>query len=646
MRNMTQNTCSLFLALFSLVPFSPMKTMAQDSLNLRIEKAIGLEKAAAYYDAVYFYLRSNPGQAKKYASESERFASLENNNAITAYALLNRGTYYSAMGVLDSAIIFLEKAKKLAVEVDHVSLLIKSRSGLGKAYIADGNPEKALANLFEALEKLTEAPDKETEIKVRINIVWAYLELKRHRDCVDFGREGIKLVDQQFEWMLPYFYNNMAISYGAMKAFDSAKYFVEKSVVIAEGTQQYGMLANAHFILGNLFASDTQYDRAAIEYLKAKPYREKTGNIMFIVSDLYTLADLYFKMNNYQKGIDAALEGLAIAEKNNLTLKFEGIYQALARNYEGLGDYKNASKYFGLLAAAKDSVYHNATSKAIVEMQTKYESEKKEHAIKTLEAEARTRQLQIVALLVFSLMVSIAIYLFFSRRTLTLKTQLAEERQQIQKERFRLVIDGEEKEKKRMARELHDGLGQMLSTVRLMVSDIDESNAEPKVVRTLGALDKTIAEVRNLSHSMMPIQLIHSGLAAAVLEMNDAINATGKIAMTLTIPRNLVLDDAVSIAVYRAIQEIVNNSIKYSKASKIKVSLNHQENFLTITITDNGIGFDTAKIAESKGIGWANVYARMEIIGGHVNIYSKPTEGTMVQLDVPIRRVQEISQTA
>ncbi len=175
---------------------------------------------------------------------------------------------------------------------------------------------------------------------------------------------------------------------------------------------------------------------------------------------------------------------------------------------------------------------------------------------------------------------------------------------------------------------------------------MDESNAESKVVRTLGALDKTIAEVRNLSHSMMPIQLIRSGLAAAVLEMNDAINATGKIAMTLSIPRDLVLDDAVSIAVYRAIQEIVNNSIKYSKASKISVSFHQQENILIITITDNGIGFDTAKIAESKGIGWANVYARMEIIGGHVNIYSKPTEGTKVQLDVPVSKVKGILQTA
>ena len=223
---------------------------------------------------------------------------------------------------------------------------------------------------------------------------------------------------------------------------------------------------------------------------------------------------------------------------------------------------------------------------------------------------------------------------------------MAEEKKRVQQDRFRVVIETEDKERKRIAQELHDGLGQMLSTVRLLVSDMDETNTEPKVVRSLKVLDTTIEEVRTISHSMMPIQLINSGLTAAIKELAEMINATNKISIKLITEIDLILDEGVSIAIYRAVQEIINNSIKYSEASQISLSIAQERKVLRVIITDNGKGFDTKRISESKGIGWSNIYSRMELIDGVVSIYSKMGEGTTVKLEIPLFETSMITITA
>jgi tetratricopeptide (TPR) repeat protein len=241
-------------------------------------------------------------------------------------------------------------------------------------YISAGKPEQALTQLYNTLEILETTPQKETEMKVRANITWAYLELKRYRDCITFGKQSLALLTPEFEYIVPYHCNNMAASYGALGFLDSAAQMVLRGLPIAEKRNDFNLVANGYFILGNCYGEQGQYDLAIEQFQKAKPFREKLGNQFFIVSDLYVMADLYYKKGDYKNGVKYGLEALALAEKYNLTLKFEGVYLCLAENYEALGDYRNSSTYYSLLAAAKDSVYQNANANALAEMQTKYET--------------------------------------------------------------------------------------------------------------------------------------------------------------------------------------------------------------------------------------------------------------------------------
>ena len=367
--------------------------------------------------------------------------------------------------------------------------------------------------------------------------------------------------------------------------------------------------------------------------LDAKAFAKVKRTLLFKAQKDYPTAILHLKQ------AIRLYDQIGLMEDKIFMYNLMGDLLALSGNPE-------AKEVYGRLLILKDSIFKTETASKIADYRILYETEKKELSIKVLEAEANARQQQIIFIVVFLLLIVLAVLLFYNRRTLKLKTQMAEEKKRVQQDRFRVVIETEDKERKRIAQELHDGLGQMLSTVRLLVSDMDETNTEPKVVRSLKVLDTTIEEVRTISHSMMPIQLINSGLTAAIKELAEMINATNKISIKLITEIDLILDEGVSIAIYRTVQEIINNSIKYSEASQISLSIAQERKVLRVIITDNGKGFDTKRISESKGIGWSNIYSRMELIDGVVSIYSKMGEGTTVKLEIPLFETSMITITA
>lgn len=615
------------LAFLFLVVASASSFGQADSIALRIKNTGGVKKSKAYYDAIYFYLRGNPTKAKELIVVADRFAQNENNTVITAYSILNHGLFYSALGKLDSAIFFLEKSKAIALNAGDKEILVKINSSLGKTYISKGNPEQGLKSLYEALRWLSESPHHETEIKVRINICWAYLELKRYQDCVNYGRQSLSLAAKADEWMLPYFYNNMAVSYGALHKVDSARLLIDKSIKILEPNQQFAMLANAHFILGTIYANARDYDRAAKEYLKAKPYREKLGDMLFLVSDLYALSELYYKMGEYQKGIEVGKEALQLAAENNLTLKFEGVYLALAQNSEGLKDFKNASRYYSLLAASKDSIYKHATSNAIAEMQEKYEAEKKDRQISDLnkDNEIKTATIErntvLIGALVVVMLLSVVVFYLWRKRDMHLQeVVMQEQKSRMREAQISAVIDSQEKERTRFASDLHDGIGQLVSALQINVKSLKGNqkgfDQRDELFSTSEQLLTEIhQEIRNIAFNLMPPVLVKEGLLPAVNELIRKVNKSGAIKCTVNAyDFDGRFADLAEISLYRIIQEFISNIIKHSSASLVNISFTGYETEVILTIEDDGAGYNLERFKSSEGNGWRNIQSRLNLI--------------------------------
>jgi two-component system NarL family sensor kinase len=616
------------LQITSIVGFS--QPYEPDSL---LTSTTGVKRAEAYYSVVFLNLRKDLPKAIYYMKEYESIAQKGNDQVTKAYVQLNRGTYYSAIGNLDSATYHLEEAKRVAGKKNDL-LLIRTESSLGKVYISSGKPEKGLENLFEALGLLQSNPDKESEIKVRINITWAYLELKRYKDCVQFGRKTLNIVSPELTWMLPYIYNNVAVSYGALNQIDSAKYFIEKSIPIAEANNDNNMIANAHFILGTIYSNSGKYELAIDQYQQAKPYREKIGNPLFIVSDLYTLSSLYAKTGSYAKGIEAGLEGLRLAEQHNLLLKFEGVYESLATNYEGINDYKNASKYYNLWAHAKDSVYKNATANAIAEMETKYETEKKELLINEQQLKLEKNQAITIGLIVLLVLVIIVIILWRNQLKLKEQRKLEQQQREHQENLTKAVINLQEKERSRFAKDLHDGFGQLITALKMQFDKIGHrSDGASELIQHMHD------EIRNVSFALSPQVLVRDGLVQAVKELSFRINrSNGFQVIVQTTGFNERLHADFEITLYRICQEWINNVMKYSEANRADVQLIEHSDEVTLMIEDDGKGFDLIALETGKGNGWKNIQSRIQILKGTVEVDSKPGRvGTTFTASIPLQ---------
>lgn len=628
-----------------------------DSIQIRIDMSTGVAKAEALCDGVTLFVRSDVSKANKYVQQSYDFAQQEKNVAITAYAYLNDGLAKAISGQADTAIQLIETGRKMVESKPNSKFLVRVGLALGRIYIQVGKPEKALANLYETLKLLEKNPQPETEMKVRTNITWAYLELKRYRDCVTFGKESIKEVPKKFEYIVPYITNNMAASYGAMKQLDSARYYIMKGLPLAEAAKDYNLIANAYFILGNSYTESGEFALAIEQFQKAKPYREKIGNPLYIVSDLYVLSDLYYKKGDYANGVKSGLEALALAEKNNLTLKFEGIYQALARNYEAAGDFKNSTKYYGLLAAAKDSVYQHANTEALANMQTKYETEKKEQRISLLNSENELKQATIErnyfligGLIALMLMAVLGFYLWRYRDQQKQKAILQEQKERLREAQLGAVIDSQEKERKRFASDLHDGMGQLISALQLNINAI-RNNRAPETRDNLFENSENIlsdihTEIRNIAFNLMPPVLIKEGLLSGLGELARRINKSGALKVTIVqhdIPQRF--NEVCEISLYRVMQELLSNILKYSKATQITISFTGFDDEIVVTVEDDGQGYDLNKFQNSEGNGWRNINSRLNLIKATIefDVVENRKNNTVI-ITIPMASIKRSSQ--
>jgi signal transduction histidine kinase len=219
----------------------------------------------------------------------------------------------------------------------------------------------------------------------------------------------------------------------------------------------------------------------------------------------------------------------------------------------------------------------------------------------------------------------------------------------INQQKFRsvLILEGQEEERKRLAMDIHDGIGQMLTSLKFQIESVDLEKPQERVIEKLAdvkhLLTETIKEVRRVTFNLKPTVLGDYGLMAAISMFLKEVGKVSDVKLQFNPTPGLLVDlpQKVENNVFRIVQEAVNNAIKYSQASAIEVGVTKVEKDIIITISDNGLGFDE-KIIESRSVyiesgrGFFNMYERTEYINGGLEIKSKPSKGTKVILSIPV----------
>ncbi|MCB0697013.1 MAG: sensor histidine kinase, partial [Chitinophagaceae bacterium] len=204
------------------------------------------------------------------------------------------------------------------------------------------------------------------------------------------------------------------------------------------------------------------------------------------------------------------------------------------------------------------------------------------------------------------------------------------------------IIEAEENERQRIAGDLHDGVGQMMSAAKINLSTVSDGitfaseEQRTRFENALKLVDDSCSEVRTVSHNIMPNSLLRNSLAAAVRTFINKIDQHVLKINLHTEGLNEKLDENIEIMLYRVVQECVNNVIKHAKANILDISLIKDGHEISVTIEDNGIGFDTTDKTKFDGIGMKNIASRIQYLKGTVEWDSGRNKGTVVSIQVPL----------
>jgi signal transduction histidine kinase len=295
-----------------------------------------------------------------------------------------------------------------------------------------------------------------------------------------------------------------------------------------------------------------------------------------------------------------------------------------------------------------DSLYSENNSKSIAEMRTRFETGQKEIEIALLQNQNRVKNLEIAqqrsqnryqlmggALIL--ILISGSLLLWHQRTKYRMNFKAEHEKAQLEKQAFTAILNAEEGERKRIAMELHDGLGQLLSAAKLNVAVLEDvADEDDKVaVNNAGLLiDQSITDLRQISHNLMPSALIRLGLVAALNDMASKINSGRKVNMQVVDSGiSERLPESFEIALYRVVQESVNNILKHANARTIHVQLRKTGEAIDLEITDDGKGMPVDAEKNSKGIGWDDIRSRVLMFNGRMKLYSQPGEGTRLNIN-------------
>lgn len=403
--------------------------------------------------------------------------------------------------------------------------------------------------------------------------------------------------------------------------------------------------------LGATYASDKvlKLDSALYVYEKALKVYQKHDELEYQSYIYINKGVVFTKQKKYDAAIQSFLRADSIPIKAFKNKNKEALYGFMASAYKEKGDFKKALEFIEKQKVYQEILGEEAQKKAIQEIDVKYKTAAKELENKSLKERLLQNKLAFQMALVALFLVLIVAFLMVknSAKKKTISEQerkiaVAEFEKKLKENELREIdklIEGQEKERQRIADELHDHLGSLLATLKMNFQVLKEKNPqEPILETTEKLLDETYTEVRNISHLKHMGLTGKEGLLQAVQEMAEKMSAVTKITFHV-IPFGLEgrLETAIELLLFRSIQELCSNILKHAQATEVNIYLTqHEASEINVMIEDNGIGFDPIILKQNKGIGLKNLERKIEQLHGTLSIDSQVSGGTTIIIDLPL----------
>jgi two-component system NarL family sensor kinase len=510
--------------------------------------------------------------------------------------LNNVANIFRVTAKYDTAMVIYTNLLKYYESVNNIEKQGKLLGNIGSLYYTAGNQEKAREYTLRSLEIQRKTKDKRGTAVSLVNLSVFALNKGDYKEGIKFGDEALTILK------------------------DIDKNYYAAALV---------RVGYCYYMTGNKDKA-IEYTHTAINIYK------ENKNARGMMEAYRQEGDYLIESKRYSEAMTLGKEALQVADTSN-RLDMRLLYDMLKRSAIWLNLPEEALLYSQKQIDMKEADLNQEWAGKIAETDAKYNTEKKELEISVLKAEKKTNNILILSLLVILAAGASAGYFIYKnqkQRQLLATQRIKELEQEKQITATQSLLEGETTERARLSRDLHDGLGGMLSVAKLKMTSMKGNMTIPEenvasFNSAIDLLDTSIKELRRVAHNLMPESLMKYGLNTA---LSDFCQSTEKVKYHF-FGKDRRPDEKTEIATYRIVNEIVNNALRHSEASEISVQLVIDDSRLHVTVEDNGKGFDPAIVEAGKGNGLRNIRQRVTALNGNLEISSAPGKGTEINIE-------------
>jgi signal transduction histidine kinase len=469
---------------------------------------------------------------------------------------------------------------------------------------------------------------------------------RQYRKSADYGLKAVEIFKRLgLDDMYSMATLSLGYNYICLKAYDSARLYLKICLGLAKKLNQVEMQTLCNLNFGYIYLLQRDFD-------KMKPYADeglalsrKYGFNDYKSRSFWGLSVYYLSKKEYDLAKQYADSSFAITSQSNNSENRLRVLQHLSQLAFAMQDPILGYYYSDQYESLRDSAFNDNLQKMITSNEIKYETEKKEAQI-SLQKAALKQKSTLNSLLIAGsaalLIILLLTYRNYRHRQKLQQVKIDELQAEKQLTATEAVLKGEEQERTRLAKDLHDGLGGMLSGIKYSLSNVKENlimtpDNMQAFERSIDMIDSSIREMRRVAHNLMPEMLLKYGLNTALKEFCNEVDRSGITHVTYqAIGMNqMEIEQSASVAIYRIVQELVNNAVKHAapKDLLVQIHVSGREKLLTLTVEDNGKGFDSSSLKYSHGIGWGNIRNRVDFLKGKIDIHSEKDKGTSVLIE-------------
>lgn len=647
---------SIWIGLLLWTSASASAQVNTDSLRMVIQSTQNDSiRIYALLDLGYEYELVLPDSSLAIYKRAEILSSETENHLGKAKALQYSGIVCHDKGEFYQAIRFYTKALYAYQQAQSENGVATTYNNLGNSYLYLGDFKEAIRYYTLAQPVLLKDNNPAQLVVIMGNLGDCYRQLNDYPAMLQVARKSYfsaKQLNDQYELA------NASITLGTALNLngnpDSASFFLNAALIIAKQLNEPSLKYYAEMDLSTLDSDRKDYVQALLRADSVIAAAQLLQINYLIVAAHNLRGDYLMKLDKMNESKIAFESALDLAKKDG-TLKLQ--QDAIDRLYQWYltkGDFTQALEYRNQWVNLNDSLYNQDKAKQIALIRTIYETDEKEKLIQlekaaNLEKDAKLKVRNAYLIGALALIVVIAAVSWSIINRQKNKRKIAEQEALLQAERSRILekekdvvqmrslIEGQEQERHRLGRDLHDGLGGMLSAARMQLGQLKELQSTNAWSEQLNNLDTLIAtsarEMRTILHNLAPEGLDKLGLSESIKSFCQRVS-------TEELPIDFDLHGepwksnmANDIVVYRLIQELVNNTLKHARAKSCFVAMSYMDESLLITVEDDGKGMNINDIKGSKGM--SNLNARISFLNGKFDIISAPEKGCSINLTIP-----------